>query len=221
MDPYTLCLAIGTTGTAVMALRGFGMHAGHGGHPGGSHGGPAHGGGHGGHAGHAAGAHAHAEHAGHAPAKLEGARFLSLLSPRTLFTFLVGVGATGLLAGKVLGGPVLLVAALAGGALFERFIVRPLWNFLFRFESSPALTLESAVLEEGRAEMDFDRSGQGLVSVDLDGQIVQLLGVLRPEDQELGVRVRRGGRIRIEAVDPNRNRCVVSYLGEGFREESE
>ena len=183
MNPYALSLAIGATGTAVMALRGFGLHA------------------------------------GHAHAKLEGGRLLSLLSPRTLFTFLVGVGATGLLAGRVLGGPVLLLAALAGGGLFERFIVRPMWNFLFRFESSPALTLESAVLEEGHAVMDFDRTGQGLIAVDLDGQVVQLLGTLRPEDQELHVRVRRGARVRIEAVDPNRNQCVVSYLGEGSTEE--
>jgi len=218
MDPYALCLAIGASGTAVMAFRGFGLHAGHGGHGGGhdgGHGGATHAGGHGG------AAHGHAAHAGAAHSKLDGGRFLALLSPRTLFTFLVGVGATGLLAGRVVGGPILLIAALAGGGLFERFIVRPMWNFLFRFESSPALTLESAILEEGRAVMDFDRSGQGLISVDLDGQIVQLLGELRPEDRELGVRVRRGGRIRIESVDPNRNRCVVSYLGEGSSEESE
>src|SRR5262249_19665751 len=153
------------------------------------------------HAGSHAGATHHAGHAG-AHAKLDGGRVLALLSPRTLFTFLVGVGATGLLAGKVLGGPILLAAALVGGAAVERFIVRPIWDFLFRFESSPAATLESAILEEGRAVMDFDRAGQGLISVDLDGQIVQLLGELRPEDKELGVRVRRGGRIRIEAVDP-------------------
>ncbi len=211
MDPYALCLAIGATGTAVMAFRGFGLHAGHGGHAGGGHVGT--------HAGtHGGGAHGHA---GPAHGKLDGGRLLALVSPRTLFTFLVGVGATGLLAGRVVGGPVLLLTALAGGGLFERYLVRPIWNFLFRFESAPAATLESAILEDARAEMDFDRAGQGLVSVDLDGQIVQLLGELRPEDRELGIRVRRGGRLRIESVDPNRNRCVVSYLGEGSLEKSE
>jgi hypothetical protein len=236
MNPYALSLAIGATGTAVMALRGLGLHAGHGGHAGhagahhggheigGHHGGGHHGGGHhaGGHGGAHGGVHdgahgdlSHAAHAaGHAAAKLDGSRLLSLLSPRVLFTFLVGVGATGLIASRVLVEPLLLGTALLGGVLFERFIVSPIWRFLFRFESSPALTLESAVMEEARAVIDFDRKGQGLISIDVDGQVIQLLGTLRPEDRGLGIRVKRGGRVRIEEVDPARNRCIVSYIGD-------
>jgi hypothetical protein len=59
---------------------------------------------------------------------------------------------------------------------------------------------------------DFDAQGQGLIAVELDGQLVQVLGILRPEELSIGVRVRRGGRVRIEEVDAVRNRCLVSSL---------
>lgn len=195
MGPYELSLAIGATGMAVMAARGLGHHTAAGSHAG--H--------HGGHPGHAHGP-VHA-------AKMEG-KLLSLLSPRVIFSFLVGLGATGMLADGFLSGPLLAGAAVAGGLIFERLIVAPIWNFLFRFESRAAFTLESAVYDEARAVTDFDAAGQGLIAVDLDGQVVQLLGTLRPEDRSSGVRVRTGGRVRIEEVDPRRNRCVVSFLGE-------
>ena len=200
MSPYELSLAIGATGMVVMAARGLGHHTGSASH-GGSHAGPA--------------SSHHGGQAGHLPhaAKLDG-KLLSLLSPRVIFSFLVGFGATGILAASALSGPVLAAAAAAGGVGFERWIVAPIWNFLFRFESRAALTLESAVFDEARAVTDFDAEGQGLIAVDLDGQVVQLLGTLRPEDRSTGVKVRTGGRVRIEEVDPRRNRCVVSFLGE-------
>ncbi len=201
MSPYELSLAIGATGMVAMAVRGFGHHAGagHHGHNGGSashHGpGPGQGAGH-----------------GHS-AKLDG-KLLSLLSPRVIFSFLVGLGGTGILAASLLSGPLLAVAAAVGGVVFERWIVSPLWNFLFRFESKAALTLESAVYDEARAVTDFDAQGQGLIAIDLDGQVVQVLGTLKAEDRSMGVKVRTGGRVRIEEVDPKRNRCVVSFVGE-------
>jgi hypothetical protein len=125
---------------------------------------------------------------------------------------LVGVGASGLLLERWLFEPFVAIGALAGGGLFERYIVTPMWNFLFRFESAPALTLEQAVFEIAQAAMDFDAQGQGVIAVDLDGQLVQVLGILRPEERALGVQVRRGEHVRIEAVDAGRNRCIVSYL---------
>ena len=196
MSPYELSLAIGATGMVAMAARGLGHH------------GPVHhGGGHHGHHGaHPAPGHGHS-------AKLDG-KLLSLLSPRVIFSFLVGLGGTGILAGSVLSGPLLAAAAVAGGAFFERWIVSPLWDFLFRFESKAALTLESAVYDEARAVTDFDAQGQGLIAVDLDGQVVQVLGTLKAEDRTTGVKVRTGSRLRIEEVDPKRNRCVVSFVGE-------
>jgi hypothetical protein len=160
-------------------------------------------------------------HAGHAHAAGGGlARLTSLLSPRVLFSFLVGAGATGLLAGPVLVEPVTMLAAIAGGFVFERFIVAPIWRFFFRFESRPAATLESMLLEEARAVDDFDARGQGLIQLELDGQVLQLLGTLRAEDRGGGNRIRRGDLLRIEEVDPARNQCIVSFAGQGPSGES-
>jgi len=219
MGPYAFSLALGATGLVVMAFLGFshhgsaptGHHGGSGGHgPGGhGHGLPAHAGGH--HAGHQGG-----HHAGHAHGDGGGlARLTSLLSPRVLFSFLVGAGATGLLAGRVLVEPVTMLAAVTGGYLFERLLVAPIWRFFFRFESRPATTLESMILEEARAVTDFDARGQGMIQLELDGQVLQLLGTLRAEDQGGASRIRRGDLLRIEEVDAARNQCVVSFAGEG------
>ena len=90
--------------------------------------------------------------------------------------------------------------------------VAPIWNGLLHFASEPAQTLERAVFEIAQAVTDFDAQGQGLIAVELDGQLVQVLGILRPEELSIGVRVRRGERVRIEEVDAVRNRCLVSSL---------
>jgi hypothetical protein len=109
-------------------------------------------------------------------------------------------------------GVLLFIAAIGLGVIFELGIVRPLWNFAFRFESRPAALLESVVEEEGTAVTTFDKNGQGLISVDMDGQVVQLLATLQPDDRALGAAVRAGDRVRIAAVDSARNRCTVSAL---------
>ena len=213
MGPYAFCLALGATGLAAMALLGFGHHGGgssghhvgdhaghHGGHDGGLH-----------HGGHAAG-----HHAGHHAAHEHGSglgRLAALFSPRLIFSFLVGLGATGLLVRPLLFEPLALGAALLGGFAFERFLVGPLWSFLFRFESRPAALLESAILEEAQAVADFDAAGQGLIQLELDGQVLQLLGTLTREERAAARRVRRGDLLRIEDVDPARNRCTVSFAG--------
>jgi hypothetical protein len=202
MGPYGFCLALGVTGLSVMALLGFGHHGGAGGH---GHTGA---GGHSGHGGHGG-------HGGHTPHAHGLSRVTSLLSPRLLFSFLVGVGATGLLAHPFLFEPLLLAAALAGGVVFEKFIVGPIWKFMFRFESRPAAMLESAVMEEAEAMMDFDSQGHGLIKLELDGQVVQLLGTLSPEEMSQARRIRRGDLLRIEDVDAARNRCIVSFAGQG------
>lgn len=155
----------------------------------------------------------HHHHFQHGVGKAAGDWLLSLLSPRVLFSVLVGLGATGLLVQEWLGGPVLFVVALAGGLVFEKALVAPFWNFLFRFASRPALTLESALMDTATAVTGFDRNGQGLVSIELDGQVVQLLATLRPEDRARGVRVRAGDALLVEEVDGARNRCTVSWTG--------
>jgi hypothetical protein len=207
MDMYGFCLALGGTGLAAMAVGGL-SHLGHAGHA--THAG--HGGhGHAGHAGHAGTAHAtHAAHT-HSVGEHGPNIFYSLLSPRVLFALLVGFGAGGLLA-TPLGEPWRAGAAILAAAAFEGLLVGPLWRMLFRFESSPAATLESALEDDARTVMDFDANGQGLVALDVDGQIVQLLATLAPDERARGVRVRTGDVVRVSSIDAARNRCTVRLL---------
>jgi hypothetical protein len=217
MDLYGFCLALGGTGLAAMAVGGLAQigHIGHGGHGarGGhaSHAGHAHGhahtGQHSAHAAHGTSQAAHAHHAQHANEQGAG-WIMSLLSPRVLFALLVGFGAGGLLA-TPLGEPWRVGAAVLAAAVFEGLIVGPLWRLLFRFESAPAVTLESAIEDDARAVMGFDANGQGLVALDVDGQIVQLLATLAPDDRARGARIRSGDVVRVSSIDPARNRCTV------------
>ena len=142
----------------------------------------------------------------------------SWLSPRVLFNFLVGFGATGLIVEKLVGPVLALPIAFVGGVAFETFIVRPIFNSLFRFESLPAQTLESALMSEGRAVTGFDANGNGLVSLELGGEVVQVLGTQLKEDRASGARIRAGDTVRIEEVDGARNRCTVSRIGLGETE---
>ena len=128
-----------------------------------------------------------------------------------LFALLVGFGAGGLIAAP-LGEPWRAGAAILAAAAFEGLLVGPLWRMLFRFESSPALTLESAIEDDARTVMDFDANGQGLVALDVDGQVVQLLATLTPTDRARGVRVRTGDVVRVSSIDAARNRCTVRLL---------
>jgi hypothetical protein len=222
MDLYTSSLVLGVVGLGALALSGFGQH-GHDGHDG--HGGHA---GHDGahlHAGHAHGGDAHGAHGhgGHGDdhgdgrgheSLASGAKSLlwSIASPRFLFSFALGFGAAGDLLRPIAGGLVQLALAIVGGVLLERAVVSPLWNFSMRFASTPAATLESAITDHATAVTSFDGNGQGIVSVEVDGQIVQILATLQPADRQLGVRVRAGQQLRIEDVDSATNRCTVSAL---------
>lgn len=215
MDSYTFTLLLGGAGLGTMALSGIvrGGHGhGHGGH------------GHGGHDAHVHdghgpatqghGAHGHDAHASSGGREgfgsAVGHTLLTLASPRILFSLSLGFGTFGLLLRSVLGGPVLAAAAFGGAVLFERLLVTPLWNLGFRFESKPALTLESCVQGDATAVTGFDAQGQGLIAIELDGQVVQVLGTLQRADRELGVRVRPGARLRVEDVNTARNSCTVS-----------
>jgi hypothetical protein len=128
-----------------------------------------------------------------------------------LFALMVGFGAGGLLTGP-LGEPWQLGAAIVGAAAFETLLVGPIWRFLFRFESQPALTLESAIEDDARAVTGFDASGCGLVALEVDGQIVQLLATLSADDRSRGVRVRTGDLVRVSEIDAARGRCIVRSL---------
>lgn len=202
MDLYLVSLATGAVGLGAMAVGGLSHTAG--GHAHGGHDVHAdlHAGGHAGHAAHGHGGH-------HGDAQGSTWSWTSLLSPRLLFSFLVGLGAVGLAAAP-LGEPIRLGVALVGAAAFETFLVGPLWRFLFRFESRAALTLESALDEEVHAVTGFDANGNGLVAINVDGQLVQLLATLAPDDRTRGVRVRRGDLVRVADVDAARGRCTVT-----------
>ena len=202
MDPYTFCVLLGAIGLGAMALTGVGRHGhaatprGHG-HAGGTH----------------AAAHTHAGgHSAHAAPGGASRVLWSLMSPRVLFSVLLGAGTAGLLLRSIAGGAWLAAAAVAGGVVFERFLVRPVWNLAMRFASRPALTLESCVADPATAVTSFDRHGQGVVAVELDGQVVQVLATLVPAEREAGMTVHAGDRVRIDAIDAQRNRCTVSLL---------
>lgn len=192
----------GVGGHALTAGHAAGDAGGHALAPG--HGHAAHGAAHQGHHGD------HAHHGEHGAGREIGSWFLSFLSPRVLFSILVGIGAAGLILHGVLPEPLLAAAAVAGGLAFELGAVRPVWNFFFRFGSEPALTLESAVTDTATAVTGFNRDGEGVVKIELDGQIVQLLARLSPADRAMGVPVHAGDSVVVEEVDAVRNRCVVS-----------
>ena len=201
MSIYEFSLALGAAGLGIMGLSGFA-------HTVGGH-----------HAGHAApsshtGHHAMSVRGGARAIRGGGARggtrlLWALLSPRALFSLCLGFGVSGVVLHNLLGGSVLFVIAAIGALIFELGLMRPLWNFLFRFESTPALTLETCIGDEARAATSFDAQGNGLIALELDGQLVQLLGSLRREDRDAGVRVRAGDPVRIDDVDAERNRCTV------------
>ena len=209
MDAYTFGLALGAVGLAAMAIGGlshfthirFGRHGHAGARPG--HAAARHGHGHGTARGH----HQHAS-IGQGLSRL----LTSLLSPRVLFSFALGFGAVGVALRTHLPGLVLAIAAIAGGAVFELALARPIWSLTDRFASSPALTLESCVGDEVRAVGGFNADGEGLVALELDGQIVQLLGRLAPEARQTGLRVRSGDRLFVREVDGTRHQVTVSPL---------
>jgi hypothetical protein len=212
MDLYTFLLVLGGAGLVIMALQGLGG-AHFGGHGHGAHSHAGHSGhGHVGH-GHVGGSHSHSHSHSHSDGGAAGRFLWSFASPRVWFSVALGTGLAGHLMRPVMGGGVFLFASAIGlGLIFEGALVRPMWNFSMKFASQPALTLESCVEDEGTAVTSFDKNGQGIISIDLDGQMVQLLATLRADDRALGAAVRAGDRVRIADVDSARNSCTVAVL---------
>lgn len=206
MSVYLVSLILGAAGLLGMAATGLGRH-GHGGAGGGSHAGHGgqHGGGHAGHHGAGSGVHG----AGHGGAS---AAMWLLMTPRFLFALLLGFGLAGVLLQSVLGGTLLLAAAVLGAVVVERALVNPLWKLALRFASNPATTLDGAIESDAVAVSNFDRNGQGIIAVEVDGHVQQVLATLCAADQAAGARVRAGQRVRIDEVDGERQRCSVSLL---------
>ncbi len=234
MDPYLSLFLMGAAGLTLMAalgaIGGHGHHGAHGHDTGGFHlhGTGAHGHGHvdasfhhspvahnGVHHGHAAhGHHGHAHHGASAGNFNLRAALMGWLSPRVLLTLSMGAGATGVVLANVLPGePLRGLASLSGAIALEKLVVAPLWNVLTRFASTPARTLDSAVMEEATALSAFDAQGFGLVSINLDGHEMRLLARLAPKHES--ARVRSGEILLVESVDGARGRCVVSPMRSG------
>jgi hypothetical protein len=218
MDIYLSALLLGAGGMLAMALggvrRGSGRHgnARHGHARNGQarngqarHGNSRHGAARQGSArGSAAGVHGASQLLAHA--------FWTITTPRVMFSLLIGFGATGQLLKDSLGGLLVPAAALCGGLLFERLVITPAWNFTLRFASRPALMLDSVLSDSATAVTSFNRDGEGIIAVEVDGQIVQLLARLQPDSRTTGGRIRAGQQLRIEEVDSMKNRCTVSVL---------
>lgn len=132
-------------------------------------------------------------------------------SPRAICSVLALYGAFGnalIHAGRLRFG-VAAFAAAALALLVEYFLVRPVWNLLFRFQGQPSSPLDALLLSEAQAVVRF-RNGRGLVSVVRDGRVVQLAATLREDHAALPVKV--GDRLRIEDVDARRERVTVSVV---------
>ena len=175
-------------------------HAGQGGHTGATHAGDH---------GHD-GAHAHGDF-GHTLVTT----LVSWLSPRVIFGVLVGFGAAGMLLRPLLAAPLAAAGAVVAGVGFEAGVLGPIWSLMFRGASTPARTLVDAWMEPATATTAFDAAGDGLVQIELNGELTQVLARLRPQDRHAGVRVRMGDRVRVEEVNLDRNTFVVAWLGPG------
>lgn len=197
MDIYQLAVIGGAVGLGVMAFAGLGRH----GHGGGGHS----------QAGHGHGAGALRGH-GHPVGGASRVAGWMLMSPRFLFAGLLGFGLIGVALSSWVGGTLLLAAAIAGGIAVERLLVAPLWKLSMRFASNPAVMLESATFAEATVVSNFDRNGEGIIAVEVDGQVQQILATLSAADRARGARIRAGEVVRVDEVDPVRHRCVVSTL---------
>jgi Protein kinase domain len=208
VDIYLSCLIGGLIALVAFVLCGAGFH-----HPGVHHGHQALGEAS---LGHNAEGHHHVTDHSNAHAAANGGSssfsiftWLGWFSPLYLCGTVIGFGVTGTLVGRLFQGwPCFAISLL--GAYFVRVIcVRPLISGILMWASPPAKTLGDAVLETGIAGTNFDAQGYGMVKFYLDGQIIQLLGHLVPEEST-ELRVNAGERLFIRSVDSVRQRCIVS-----------
>jgi hypothetical protein len=221
LDIYLSCLIGGALALAILALCGLGFH----------HIGVRPGIGHSGHTARGGFVRASAHRVGHHPSgqktvpgqtspdRLDSqtagqpardlvSGLLTWLSPAYICGAIIGFGATGTLLSPILQGWLQFGLALAGAYIICFFCIRPLLTGVEKWASLPAKTLSDAVLENGTAVTDFDAKGYGLVRLNLDGQVVQLLGQLAPDEQP-DPRVRSGETLFVRSVEPVRQRCVV------------
>lgn len=206
---FLTLIVVGLVGLVMMAIPALGGH----GH---SHTGALHG--HGGLLGHAGQGRATPVHhsqnsddalviADPAPEKKRG----FIPSPHTVFSFLALYGAFGnaLLRAGHCSQLFSAVAALLPALILERFLIKPLFSLLFRFQARPSSPLEVLIFVDAHAVVPF-RNGRGIVSVNRDGRLIQLSARLLPDQANIPVKV--GERLRIEAVDGEFESVTVSVI---------
>ena len=133
------------------------------------------------------------------------------LSPFDLMAYCTGAGAVGEILRQAGVAPtIVLIAAFVGALAFDFGVAKPLLNTLLRFESRQSAGLEGQVAQQVEAVTRFDAQGRGLVRLDLDGEIVQVLATLDPGERERGVIVAKGDPLLILDVDAARNTCRVT-----------
>ncbi|MDR3688582.1 MAG: hypothetical protein P4L46_04325 [Fimbriimonas sp.] len=142
----------------------------------------------------------------------KGSLLLSVLavSPLDVFSFAVGAGAVGLAFRHMLGGTPQAIAAVVGALVFDYGIVKPMMANLLRFSSSPSAGLEGQVAHVATAVTHFDTSGRGLVRIQMDGQISQLLATIDNAELHRGVQVNKGDEVVVIEVDALKNTCRVT-----------
>jgi hypothetical protein len=203
-------MVIGLVGLGALALPAFGHGRGALSGHGATHGGVAHGVGHGHALPHANGARS--SETALLPAASDRDRRLRFVpTPRTVFSVLALYGAFGNACTHAfrLSVPLAALAAVVPTLLVEWFLVRPLWNLVFRFQGEASSPLEALVMSEAEAVVPF-RNGKGVVSTLRDGRRVQFAALLREDQRALPVKV--GDRLLIERVDAGRERITVSIL---------
>jgi hypothetical protein len=220
---FLTLMIVGLIGLTMMALPAFQGH-GHAPHANLSHGHSAHL-----HLGHgSSAAHGATSHAGHAGSAVKGAitakastgaaavrgaeSLLRLIpSPRAVFSSLAlfGAFANAFLHVAHLSALLSALAAILPSLFVEYFVVRPVWNLVFRYEGAPSSPLDALLFAEARAVVPF-RNGRGLVSTVRDGRLVQLSAQLMSDQIARPVKV--GDRLRIEEVYGEREQVIVSVL---------
>jgi hypothetical protein len=194
---FLMALVLGLVGLVAMAVLGLNHGGHHGQHS--SHG-------HDVHNNHSHGHHTHSSHAHGTSDHSVVSQLLIFLSPRAIFSLALGFGAIGMTVSFL--PPILaILVAGAGAILFERLLVEPYWNAMFKFASTPAKNLESVKGATATANTNFDANGQGLIELELDGQVRQVLGTLQDKTSS----VSRGQQVRIEAVNKDGN-CIVCKI---------
>ena len=70
--------------------------------------------------------------------------------------------------------------------------------------------MEGAVAGTAEVITNFDHTGKGLVKVNMDGQIVQLLARLEPAEVAKGVAVNKGDQVVLTEVNAKASTCTVT-----------